>query len=420
MPVNVSLSHRALVGDALDQLFRVLGPYVEARMRAAYGDHWLKEARAALHGRPPERWDVSDLFTLIYFKYAQAFRDMGHEGRSWVSLLKEMRKRWAHQGDLSVGETRRALETAALILRAVGAEAEAAQVENHVRELMQRELGVPLPAEPVAAADDASGGGLIGRGLRKLRRLASPPATEPLELRHAVLDEVERVVERYQDGPPFNRMVIHALAPDGQARLRFEAAFEGQTEPLRQAVLRRLAEARLPAPPQLHLSWRLHRLPPPELERRFEGRSYFVDLDRSEPAATAMLVVVQGRAKKDRYTIKSGMTVTIGRLAEVADERGRLVRRNRVAFLDYEDPSLDEAEQRLHRTISRAHARIRFDQATGAFRLFDDQSTWGTSVVREGYPVPIQVRQQPVVLQDGDLLYFGQACVRFVAGREAP
>ena len=41
--VSDAPSNRALVGDALDLLFRVLMPYVEERMRAAYGDQWLAE-----------------------------------------------------------------------------------------------------------------------------------------------------------------------------------------------------------------------------------------------------------------------------------------------------------------------------------------------------------------------------------------
>src|SRR5690606_16566619 len=173
---------------------------------------------------------------------------------------------------------------------------------------------------------------------------------EPLGMRQAVLDAVERAVEQHRQDFAFNRLVVHVLAPEGQARLRFEAALDGQAEAFARAVRRRLAEARLPAPAHLHIGWRLHRTLPPGLEGRFDDRAFYVELDRAEAAATAMLVVVQGRAKKDRYTIKSGTTVTVGRLAEVADERGRLVRRNRVAFLDYDDPRLDEAEQ-----IGRAH-----------------------------------------------------------------
>lgn len=429
--VPSSPSHRALVGDTLDLLFRVLQPYVEAQMEAVYGDAWVREARGQLHGKPPPQWDVSDLFTLIYFRYAQAFRDMGHEGRSWVSILKEVRKRWAHQGELSVGETRRAIETALLVLRAVGAEDEAQRLEPHVLDLMQRELesrGVtPEPDAEAAGPDDAgaeeagtNGGaswGLLGRGLRRLRRGAGRLPEEPLELRHRLLDEIERAAEPHRKSAGFNRIVVHVLAPEGRTRLLFEAALEGQDEPFPQAVHRRLAEARFSVPAQLHVGWRFYRRPPQRLDGYFYAQPFYVELHRRSASTLATLVVVQGRAKKERYTIRSGTTVTVGRHDDVTDDRGRVVRHNRVAFLDYADPQLDDALQRVHQTVSRAHAHIDFDEATGTFRLVDDQSTWGTSVVREGYPVPIQVKQQPVVLQDGDLLYFGKACVRFTLGR---
>ena len=94
------------------------------------------------------------------------------------------------------------------------------------------------------------------------------------------------------------------------------------------------------------------------------------------------------------------------------------MRRNTVAFQDYENKRLDEEQRHIHKTISRVHASIRYDDADAVFRLYDDQSTWGTSVMREDYEMPIQVKKQhPVPLQDGDLIYVGKACVRFTMGR---
>lgn len=70
-------------------------------------------------------------------------------------------------------------------------------------------------------------------------------------------------------------------------------------------------------------------------------------------------------------------------------------------------PAAQRRGAQILETVSRVHARTRYD----------DQSTCGTSVVREDYRVPIQVKQHPVALQDGDLRYFGRACLRCSIGR---
>ena len=78
MPTQTT--NRALVGDALDMLFEVLLPYVEREMRAVYRDRWLREAQEVLHNKTPDRWDTSDLLTLIYHKFFHVFNDLGHDG----------------------------------------------------------------------------------------------------------------------------------------------------------------------------------------------------------------------------------------------------------------------------------------------------------------------------------------------------
>ncbi len=442
--VNEQLSYRARVGDALDVLHRVLHPYIEREMRLVYGGRWMREARAVLHNKPVETWDTSDLLTLMYTKFHQVFREIGHEGRSRVSLLREIRKRWAHQGALSLEETRRTLETAILLLRAVGADPEAARLEPHALELMRIELGERLATPGASEADaewmrqaqasierlkrahDAAASAGEGeavdplweKGLRKLRVLfRKKPPSEPLELRRSLLDEIEHAAEPYRRSFPFHGLTLHVLAPDEAARQRFETALGGQREPFAAAVLRRLADARIPAPGSLHVRWKFHGAPPQKLKNRFEEHPYHVEWHQRRAAATATLKVIAGRASKEEYVIRSGAPVTLGRQAEVTDERGRIVWRNTVAFLDYEDPRLDEDEQHIHATISRVHARIAYDEAAAAFRLYDEQSTCGTSVVRKGFLVPFQVRRQPVALQDGDLIYLGKASLRFTTGR---
>ncbi|ARA91994.1 MAG: FHA domain-containing protein [Bacteroidetes bacterium] len=404
-------THRALVGDALDVLYRVLRPYVEREMRAVHGDRWERVARGILHGRPPSTWDTSDLLAIIYDQFFKVFRDLGHEGRSRVSLLREVRKTWAHQGDLTMAETRRALETAILLLRAIGAHDEADRLEPHVVEMMQQE--VQRKRDVLPAPEPST---LLDRSLTRVRALFQRAPAEPLEFRRAILDDVERAAEPHRRHFAFNRLTIHLLAESNRTRHLFEAALEGPDEPFSDAVHRRLADARIPVPEPLQVRWRFYRSIPERLTGCFGERPFYVEFTRRRTATTATLTVLKGRTPKTRYVVKSRQTLTIGRLEEVVDERGRIVRRNALAFADYEDETLPPEERAILETVSRIHARIGFDEAAGVFRVHDDQSTWGTSVVRTHLHVPIAVRQQPVALQDGDLIYFGKACVRFNTG----
>lgn len=374
-------SYRARIGDALDLLYDVLRPFVEREMREAYGPDWLTEARAVLHDKAPERWDTSDLLMLIYKRFFASFREIGHEGRSRASLLKEVRTRWAHQADLTATETRRALEDTIHLLRAVGADAEADRLEPQVRELMQAEL---MGAEP------------SGR----------PLVREPLELRRDVLDAVEDALAPHRSNPALKAITIHLHAPDEDTKLLFESAIEGHDRPFGDAARRRLSNAGIRDADRLRIRTHFH-----EAAWPYGAAPYAVELHRRAEAATATLAVVHGKAEQEWYLLKSDGPMPIGRTGQVADRRGRVVRHNRVVFSHYE--GLPEDFQRINRTVSRAHATISFDEKTGEFVVRDDQSTAGTSVVRESFPVPIPVKRRGVSLESGDLIYLGNACLRF-------
>src|SRR5690606_6956060 len=227
-------SYRALIGDALDLLYDVLRPFVEREMHEAYGPDWVAEARSVLHDKPPERWDTSDLLMLIYKRYFRSFREIGHEGRSRASLLKEVCTKWAHQADLTAAETRRALEDTIHLLRAVGADEEADRLEPQVLELMKAEL-------------TGSGSG-VGRSL----------ALEPLELRRDILDAVEDAVEPHRSNPALKGITSHPHSPDKPTKLRFESAIEGHERPFVAAVRRQLANAGLRDADRLRIRTRFH------------------------------------------------------------------------------------------------------------------------------------------------------------------
>ena len=67
-----------------------------------------------------------------------------------------------------------------------------------------------------------------------------------------------------------------------------------------------------------------------------------------------------------------------------------------------------------NQSVSRAHAHLEFDSENVAFRLYDDRSAHGTTVVRDGTVIPVPPGpSKGVALRDGDEIVLGQARLRF-------
>jgi hypothetical protein len=115
------------------------------------------------------------------------------------------------------------------------------------------------------------------------------------------------------------------------------------------------------------------------------------------PRPPARLVVLEGRADATELTIDRNL-VYIGRLKDVVNSKTGLERRNELAF--------DATEA----TVSRKHARLEYDPASGKFRLFNDPET--TSVSRDGRAIPCDATRG-VQLRSGDELILGRARIRF-------
>lgn len=237
-------------------------------------------------------------------------------------------------------------------------------------------------------------------------------ALEPVEIRRAVLEEVEDLV---QAGPrskpvfPYNRVVVTIEAPDARRKAEIEAVLGGETG-LQSAVEERLREAGCPKPPGLGIQLRYARKAGSSWET---GRVFHVACSSEEretappaaaPGGSAQVVVLKGASTRKTYQL-TGERTNIGRIAEVLDQERRVARRNQVVFSEGGDPVND--------TVSRAQAHIR-RMPTGEYRLFDDRSSHGTRIFRQGQTIVLPSGSpRGVKLQSGDEIYFGQACVRF-------
>jgi len=96
--------------------------------------------------------------------------------------------------------------------------------------------------------------------------------------------------------------------------------------------------------------------------------------------------------------------VALGRGDEVRDDRQRLLRTNQVVFT--------EGAGDINQSVSRRHARIEHDPAISAYRVYDDGSAQGTSVIRRGRGFPVPRGAKGLRLQPGDEIVLGQARVR--------
>jgi len=247
------------------------------------------------------------------------------------------------------------------------------------------------------------------RGLARSSRSAAP---EPLEIVHAILDAIEKEIQPVGRGArafPFNRIVLSVLAPSREARGRLEAVFAGAT-PLHARIVDRLqssgcaaldVELKIEYVDQVGENWRT-----PEFDLEFareEQPPIEAEQDRPTNPPRIDMAVLRGTAERRTYSF-AATRIELGRCAEVRDSRHRLIRTNHVAFTD----GSDEANL----TVSRQHAHITCDAATGIVRLYDDGSGDGTGIVRDGRTVPVPRGSRGVRLRSGDEIALGEARIR--------
>ena len=99
----------------------------------------------------------------------------------------------------------------------------------------------------------------------------------------------------------------------------------------------------------------------------------------------------------------------IGRVVDVY-RSGGMFRRNDLAFAE---------DTEINRSVSREHAHIQFDRATGEYRLFNDRwyarghGECGTWIVRDGMSQEVHRDSRGTKLEPGDEIHFGRAVVVF-------
>jgi len=252
----------------------------------------------------------------------------------------------------------------------------------------------------IARTIDSAAQSLVGSGPR-----------EPLETVHAIVDAVEEEVQPAGRGKrvfPFNRMKVSVVAESRGDRARLEAVLEGQPN-LQERILERLRatgchvqglDIKIVYVGRTQADWAR-----PDFQLDFARMSPGVDISRSTGGIPNRieLMVVHGTAGRRTYSF-TGTSIHLGRGAEVRDSQSRLIRTNQVAFTEGAgSPNL---------SVSRRHAHVVHNPAADDYRVHDDGSAQGTTVVREGRSISVARGGRGIRLQSGDEIVLGEARVR--------
>lgn len=176
----MSKSNRQRIDDALELVAKGYRPFVETELRSIYGDDWATKAAERggwgheKAGAKPNPDDPDFLFWVSVNHWQNVFRKvLGDLERGYLTELRKARAKWAYKEGFVLDETCRVLDTAYLLLSAVGAP-EAAEVDvirqeaqrQRYEEQTKKATSTPLPGMP-------EGGGAVA-GLTPWRDVIEP------------------------------------------------------------------------------------------------------------------------------------------------------------------------------------------------------------------------------------------------------
>jgi len=250
----------------------------------------------------------------------------------------------------------------------------------------------------------------IDRKLREVLRSSSPvQRREVVEVHRAILDEVASRVDRLPRGKVsfcYSQVKVQVLLAEPERRRSYELVFtEGDS--LSCDIKSYFEEQRIDFPPRLKVHVELVASLAPEVTERGFDVSYSnaSGAHLSSDALPIRLTILDGSAEQPQYSFAK-RRIHIGRLAEVLDGDLRIVRRN--------DLALDDEVAGPNSTVSRTHAHLEFDPETSRYRVFDDHSSHGTTVVRDGSVIRVpQGTSKGVPLQTRDEIILGKVHIRF-------
>jgi hypothetical protein len=244
---------------------------------------------------------------------------------------------------------------------------------------------------------------------QRLRGLFGKSSNEAIELYRDALDQIGARATVGKRGRvfPFDLIKIELRAADAERKTVLEALFD-PAQMIDDVKATLLAErARAPE----NLAVMVHYPVDAAVDLRI-----VCEKTAPEPAAEApppspliplipvLLRTLAGSSSEPEF-VADRPRINIGRERDVVDSLGRAVRRNDLFFPE----GADEANA----SVSRSHAHIRFDGASGEWRIYDDGSTLGTALFRDGRRIDVPAHApRGAKLLPGDEIYLGQARLR--------
>lgn len=176
----MAVSNAERIGKGLEILKQGLTPFVERELQAVHGEEWatvalrtLADTHEFMDGK--SEMDVHALLVLMWGQWNEVFRKtLGHTERTYVSELREVRNRWAHQKPFSSDDTDRGLDTVVRLLNAVSAAPEAAEIERSKQELRRQVYEEQARRETRKVARVATVEGTPSAALKPWRDLITP------------------------------------------------------------------------------------------------------------------------------------------------------------------------------------------------------------------------------------------------------
>jgi len=174
----MAMTNHERVGRALSVMSAGLAPFVARECKARYGASWVQAVTrndpAAGPARKVSPTDAQFLLKVIWDEWQSVFRNvLGQSERSYVSELREVRNRWAHQETFSTDDAERALDTMRRLLLAVSAPEEAVELDKMRQELLRLRFAEQARRTQRKAAVASVEGQPTG-GLKPWREVVTP------------------------------------------------------------------------------------------------------------------------------------------------------------------------------------------------------------------------------------------------------
>ncbi|HQJ01840.1 MAG TPA: Swt1 family HEPN domain-containing protein [Flexilinea sp.] len=183
----MAVSNIENIGKGLNILKEGLAPYIRRELKEYYkGNWWTDGIERALqynagsnalsgNGSPDERFDLLDiqaLLMIMWENWNEVFKtELGHTGRSYVSELREIRNKWAHQQPFDADETFRALDTMLLLLEMVNGSGQE-ELRGMQYEFMRKKFDAETKRELKKSTENLSNG--VSAGLKPWREIVTP------------------------------------------------------------------------------------------------------------------------------------------------------------------------------------------------------------------------------------------------------